>query len=334
MPDVSVLVAAALALSLNLYAVFGGADYGGGIWALLAFGSRATRQRDTIARALAPVWEANHVWLVLAVVILFTGFPFAFAILGTALHVPLTLLLFGIVLRGTAFIFRAYGGSRGRPERSWEHLFAMASSITPLLIGMIVGAVTEGHIHVVGGKVQPGLFYAWTTPFCFLVGIFALALFAFLAAVFLTLEADSPALANDFRRRALTGGVAVACLALGVFWASNAEVRDGLTRSFWALPLHVVTGACAALAFVFLYTGAFRRARVAAAAQVSCIVWGWVFAQYPFLIRPDVTVQSAAAPAATLRLLVVLLGTGALVLFPALAYLFSVFDPASTHDDA
>ena len=130
MPDVSVVVAAALALSLNLYAVFGGADYGGGIWALLAFGSRATRQRDTIARALAPVWEANHVWLVLAVVILFTGFPFAFAMLGTALHVPLTLLLFGIVLRGTAFVFRAYGRSSGRPDRSWEHLFAMASSIT------------------------------------------------------------------------------------------------------------------------------------------------------------------------------------------------------------
>jgi cytochrome d ubiquinol oxidase subunit II len=334
MPDVSVFPAAALALSLNLYAVFGGADYGGGIWALLAFGPRAQRQRETIARALAPVWEANHVWLVLAVVILFTGFPFAFAALGIALHIPLTLLLFGIVLRGAAFVFRAYGGSGGRPDRSWEHLFAMASSITPLLIGMVVGAVTEGNIHIVRGKVQAGLFDVWTTPFCFLVGIFALALFAFLAAVFLTLEADSPALADDFRRRALTAGVAVACLALAVFWASNAEVRDGLTRSFLALPLHAATGLCAGLAFVFLYTSAFRWARVAAAAQVSCIVWGWVLAQYPFLIRPDVTVLSAAAPATTLRLLVVLLGIGALVLFPALAYLFSVFDPASTRHDA
>jgi cytochrome d ubiquinol oxidase subunit II len=328
MPDVSVFAAAALAFSLNLYAVLGGADYGGGMWALLALGRHSKRQRDTIARVLAPVWEANHVWLVLAVVILFTAFPFAFAVLGTALHVPLTLLLFGIVLRGAAFVFRAYGGSGGRPDRSWERLFAVASSVTPLVIGMIVGAVTEGNIRVVSGKVQAGLLDVWTTPFCFLVGLFALALFAFLAAVFLTLEADSPALATDFRRRALISGVCVAGLALAVFWASNTEVRHALTRSFWALPLHLATGACALLAFVFLYTSTFRWARVAAAAQVSCIVWGWVLTQYPFLVRPDVTVQSAAAPAATLRLLIVLLCVGALVLFPALGYLFSVFDPA------
>ena len=193
-------------------------------------GPRAERQRDTIARALAPVWEANHVWLVLAIVILFTGFPSAFAAIATALHVPLTLLLFGIVLRGSAFVFRAYDGVGNRPNRSWGRLFAVASAVTPLLIGMLVGALTEGNIHVVRGQVQAGLFHSWTTPFCCMVGIFALSLFAFLAAVFLTLEADSPALANDFRRRALTGGVAVACLALAVFWASNAEVRDGLTR--------------------------------------------------------------------------------------------------------
>jgi cytochrome bd ubiquinol oxidase subunit II len=328
MPDVSVFAATALAVSLNLYAVFGGADYGGGMWTLLAFGPRSERQRDTIARVLAPVWEANHVWLVLAVVILFTAFPFAFAVLGTALHVPLTLLLFGIVLRGAAFVFRAYGGAGGRPDRSWEQLFAVASSVTPLVIGMVVGAVTEGNIRVVSGKVQAGLLDVWTTPFCFLVGFFALALFAFLAAAFLTLEANSPALANDFRRRALVSGGCVASLALAVFWASNAGIRTGLTRSFWALPLHLATGACALMAFVFLYTSAFRWARVAAAAQVSCIVWGWVLAQYPFLIRPDVTVQSAAAPAATLRLLVALLCLGALVLFPALGYLYSVFDPA------
>ena len=333
MPDLGLFVAAALALSLNLYAVLGGADYGGGMWTLLAFGPRATRQRDIVARALAPVWEANHVWLVLAIVILFTGFPAAFAALGTALHVPLTLLLFGIVLRGAAFVFRAYGGSGGRPARLWEHPFAAASAVTPLVIGMVVGAVTEGHIRVAHGKVQAGPFYAWTTPFCWLVGVFAMSLFAFLAAVYLTIEADSTELADDFRRRALTAGVAVACLALAVFWASNAEVRNGLTRSFWAPLLHVATGACASAAFAFLYTRAFRWARVAAAAQVSCIVWGWVLAQYPFLIRPDITVQNTVAPAATLRPLVILLAAGALVLFPALAYLFSVFDPAPARRD-
>ena len=326
------LLAAALVASLTLYVLFGGADFGGGVWALLAVGPRAERQRDTIARALAPVWEANHVWLVLAIVILFTGFPSAFAAIATALHVPITLLLFGIVFRGAAFIFRAYGGAGRRPNRSWGQVFALASAVTPLLIGMIVGALTEGHIHIARGQVQD-LFSSWTTPFCVLAGVFAVSLFAFLAAVYLTLEADSPALADDFRRRALWSGGAVAVTALAVVLAAPAEVRFGLTMSFWSPPLHVATGACAVLVFVCLYARAFRWARITAAAQVSCIVWGWALVQYPFLIRPDVTAHGAAAPAATIRLLLVLLGVGALVLFPALAYLYSVFDPASRHHE-
>jgi cytochrome bd ubiquinol oxidase subunit II len=334
MPDVSVALAAALVASLTLYVVFGGADFGGGVWALLAFGPRAERQRDTIARALAPVWEANHVWLVLAIVMLFTGFPSAFAAVATALHVPITLLLFGIVLRGAAFVFRAYGGTSRRPNRSWGHLFALASAGTPLLIGMIVGALTEGHVHVARGRVQADLFSSWTTPFCVLVGVFAVSLFAFLAAVYLTVEADSPGLADDFRRRALWSGSAVAAMAVAVFVAAPAGVRAGLSTSFWAPLLHVATGTCAVLAFACLYARAFRWARIAAAAQASCIVWGWALVQYPFLIRPDVTALSAAAPAATTRLLLVFLGTGGLVLFPALAYLFSVFDPASRHHEA
>jgi cytochrome d ubiquinol oxidase subunit II len=329
MPETSILAAGALALSLNLYAILGGADFGGGIWTLLARGPRAALQRDTIARVLAPVWEANHVWLVLAIVILFTGFPAAYAALGTALHVPLTLLLFGIVLRGTAFVFRAYGGPGGRPARSWDQLFAVASSITPLVLGMLVGAMTEGRLHT-GGSDRNSLVQVWTTPFCWLVGLFAQSLFAFLAAVYLTVEADTAPLADDFRRRALIAGICVAGLALAVFWTSNAAVRSGLTRTSWALPLHIATGVSASGAFVLLYRRAFRWARVAAAAQVSLIVWGWAFAQYPFLIRPDLTLQNTAAPPATLRLLVMLLTIGAVVLFPALGYLFSVFDALRT----
>jgi cytochrome d ubiquinol oxidase subunit II len=316
MPEVSLLAAVALAASLNLYAILGGADFGGGMWTLLATGPRARLQRDTIARVLAPVWEANHVWLVLAIVILFTGFPPAYAALGTILHVPLTLLLFGIVLRGAAFVFRAYGGSRGRPARSWEHMFAAASAATPLLLGMIVGAITEG---------TP----SWTTPFCWLVGVFTQSLFALLAAVYLAVEADTPALADDFRTRAFVAGACVAALALAVFLTSSAVVRAGLTRSVWALPLHLATGVSATSVFVLMYRRAYRSARMAAAAQVSLIVWGWALAQYPFLIRPGITIQNAAAPAATLRLLVVFLIAGALVLFPALAYLFAVFDPTT-----
>src|SRR5579872_5224597 len=245
MPDPEFLLGGALLAALTMYAIFAGADFGGGIWDLMASGIRAPRQRATIARALAPVWEANHVWLVIAVVILFTGFPRAFGAIGLALHVPLTIALVGIVLRGASFVFRAYGSDDARAQRSWGRLFAIASVLTPLLFGMVIGALTEGHLRLVDGHVDGGLFQPWLTPFAILVGFFTLTLFAYLAAVYLTVESDTPDLADDFRRRAIVAGVSVGVLALAVLVASNAApaVRTALTRSQWALPLHVATGA-------------------------------------------------------------------------------------------
>src|SRR6266566_1659688 len=135
------LLAGVIFAALNAYAVLAGADFGGGVWALLARGPQKERQRDLIAHAIGPVWEANHVWLILAIVLVFTGFPRAFASLSTFLHVPLLLILIGIVMRGSAFVFRAYGPDDPPHERFWGRIFAMASITTPLFLGVIVGAI-------------------------------------------------------------------------------------------------------------------------------------------------------------------------------------------------
>ncbi len=332
MPDTEFLLGGALLAALTMYALFAGADFGGGVWDLLASGEDADRQRDTIARAIAPVWEANHVWLVIAIVILFTGFPLAFGVIGTALHVPLTLALVGIVLRGASFVFRAYGSPDNRAERSWGRLFAGASVVTPLLLGAAVGALTEGRIRVIDGRVTTSLVRPWITPFAALVGVFTLTLFAFLAAVYLTVEANTADLVEAFRKRAIAAAVGVAVLALAVFVAAEGAppIRAALTRSAWAIPLHAATGACALMTFVFLYTRAFGWARWTAAGQVCFILWGWALAQFPFLIRPDITLYNSAAPPATTRLLLVLLATGAIVLFPTLIYLYVLFGPGGT----
>jgi cytochrome bd ubiquinol oxidase subunit II len=329
MPDSQFLLGGALLSALTMYVIFGGADFGGGVWDLFASGERAAQQRATIAHALAPVWEANHVWLVIVIVILFTGFPRGFAAIATALHVPLTLALVGIVLRGASFVFRAYGSQDDHAERSWGRVFAIASLLTPLLLGMIVGALTEGHIRVLDGRVETGLMGPWLTPFAILVGAFALALFAFLAAVYLTVEASGPELADDFRHRALGAALLVGMLAWAVFVAARGTpmVRAALTRSPWAIPWHAATAACAVATFAFLFTRTYAWARWTAAAQVLFILWGWALSQFPFLIRPDITLYSAAAPLATRRLLLSLLATGAIVLVPTLIYLYSVFGP-------
>src|SRR5579864_549383 len=131
-------------VSLNAYVLLAGADFGGGVWDLLATGPRRAQQRALIAEAIGPIWEANHVWLILVIVVLFTGFPPAFAAIGTSLHIPVTLLLIGIVLRGSSFIFRAYGGEAAAQKRNWGRVFAASSLITPVWLGVIVGSLASG----------------------------------------------------------------------------------------------------------------------------------------------------------------------------------------------
>ena len=312
--------------ALVLYALLGGADYGGGVWDLLASGSRAREQRELIAHAIKPVWEANHVWLILVLVILFTAFPPAFAAIGTSLHIPLTLMLIGVVLRGAAFTFRTYDAQHDAVQRRWGLVFSIASVITPILLGVVVGAVVSGNVRspsAGGSFVTP-----WLAPFPFAIGLLALALFAFLAAVFLTVETEDRALQDDFRIRAIWAGVAVFVTAA----AALLLARDGaplvwhdLLARWRALLLHAATGAFAVGAFAALWLRRFRQARVLAAAQATCILLGWTAAQYPWLVVPEFTIANSAAPASVLRPLLVALGVGAAVLVPSLYYLLRVF---------
>jgi cytochrome d ubiquinol oxidase subunit II len=326
LPDI---VAACLALSLNAYVLLGGADFGGGVWDLLATGPRRARQREVIAHAIGPIWEANHVWLILAIVLTFTCFPPVFARLGTVLHIPLTLMLIGIVLRGSAFSFRTYDSQHDAVQRRWGRIFSSASVITPILLGISIGAVASGRV----GSETSGGFVAsfvepWLTPFAFSVGLLALTIFAFLAAVFLTLETRDRQLSDDFRARALAAAVAVFFASAVVLLLSNEAaplVRAGLMTSPWAWPLHLVTGVTAIAVLAALWFRRYRLARIGAGLQVSLIFWGWPVAQYPFLLPPAFTVTNSAAPETTLRLILIALAIGGVLLFPSLWYLFQIF---------
>ncbi|QRK10196.1 cytochrome d ubiquinol oxidase subunit II [Archangium violaceum] len=318
----------ALVTAFVLYALFGGADFGGGVWDLLASGPRKAEQRALISKAIGPVWEVNHVWLIIGVVILFSAFPRAFAVLSVALHVPLTLLLLGIVFRGTAFTFRAYDARGDRVQRRWGVVFSVASVLSPALLGMCVGAVVSGDIRVRGTVVESGFFAGWLSPFALAVGLLALCLFAFLAAVYLLAETREPALQEDFRERALGAGVAVFLAAFGVLALAREgapRVWAGLTDSPFALTLHAATAVAAVAAFGLLLTRRFWLARMAAAAQVGLIVVGWAVSQYPYLVVPDLTLQRTAAPESTLRALLVALAVGAALIFPSLLFLLRVF---------
>jgi cytochrome bd ubiquinol oxidase subunit II len=311
------------------YALTGGADFGGGIWHLLARGPRSEQQRRVIERAIAPIWEANHVWLIFVIVLMFTAFPTAFSALATSLHVPLSLMLVGIVVRGSAFVFHAYDLRRLPRRSSFSMAFGLSSLLTPVALGTIIGAVSTGEIRWDGARITSDLASGWTTPFAVATGVFATALFALLAAVYLTAEAgDEPEVANDFRRRGLVLEVFTGACAAVVF----ALARDGapvvyenLALSGWTIPIQGATAAAALCTVFTLLARRYRAARVAAAAQVALVITGWGLAMEGTIVQPDLNLANSGARHVVLDTLLGVLAAGAALLAPSLWYLMRVF---------
>jgi cytochrome d ubiquinol oxidase subunit II len=315
-----------LLLGVILYAVLGGADFGGGVWDLLARGPRANQQREVIAHAIGPIWEANHVWLIFVIVIVFTVFPPVYAALSVALFVPLTLALVGIVFRGVAFVFRTPARSVAVIGGVWDRVFAVASVVAPVFFGMAAGAVASGQIRVIDGTVQGDPWSTWLAPFPLVIGLLALATCAFLAAVYLTVETTGD-LQEDFRRRALGAGAAfaiLAAIALPLARRDAPHIWQGLTgtRAIVVVPVGLLFAVVTGWA---VYHRRYLLASYTAVAEVILLLVGWALAQYPFLVAPDLTFENAAATPAMLRATLVIYGLGALILVPSFWLLFKVF---------
>lgn len=326
--SLELVLGAVILAALVAYALGGGADFGGGMWDLLAAGPRAERQRLAIEDAIGPIWEANHVWLIVALVILFSAFPPAFAAIMTALNIPMFLVLVGIVLRAAAFVFRKYDVHSDAVHRRWSTVFGVSSFLTPFLLGLCLGALGSGDIRWQDGTITTGFFAGWTRPFAISCGLFAQGLFAFLAATYLAVDTETdPDLQDDFRTRALLSGFALAPAATLVFLASIAgapRIHEGLTRD-WAPLLLAATSICAVGALAALWRRAFRSARLFAIGQVALILTGWGLAQYPYLLIPDLTLTGVATARTTLSALLWVLAAGAVVLLPSFWLLFRVF---------
>lgn len=314
------------------YALTGGADFGGGVWHLFARGSTQERdeQRRAIEHAIAPIWEANHVWLIFVIVMMFTAFPRAFAAVSIALHVPITLALVGIVVRGSAFVFYSYD-LRGREHgRAWSLAFGLSSLLTPFVLGVILGALSSGAIRWDGERVTTGYLAGWTGLFALATGVFATALFALLAAVYLAAETTGP-LSDLFRRRALAMELVCGALAAAVLWLCQSEAPllfDELARSVLTWPVQVSTALAAAATMVLLWQRRARLARFTVALQVALVVLGWGFAMDGRIVMPDITLANAGTRSAVVSALLPALAFGALLLAPSLWYLFRLFKSA------
>jgi cytochrome d ubiquinol oxidase subunit II len=314
-----------IGLGLIAYAVFGGADFGAGLWTLLARGENAERQREHAHRSIGPVWEADHVWLIFVLVLAWTAYPVAFASIASTLYVPLGLAAVGIIIRGAMYALQSTAEHQlGR--RTEAIAFGVSSVLTPFALGAAVGAIASGRVPV--GNAAGELIGSWVTLASFTLGALFVVTGAHLAAVHLAADAarrDTTDLADQFRVRSVASGVVAGALALGsllVMRSDAPRLYDGLTGG---AGLAVVTASAIAglLTIVLLARRRYEPARVTAGVAVATVVAGWALAQRPELL-PGLTVEEAAASRAVLWAIVVAAVIGAVILVPSLGYLYSL----------
>jgi cytochrome d ubiquinol oxidase subunit II len=322
LPD---LVAGVALLGLTAYVVLGGADFGAGFWDLTAGGAeRGAPVRAMIKRAMSPVWEANHVWLIFLLVVLWSGFPEAFGSITSTLSIPLFVAALGIVLRGGAFALKGEAATIAE-ARALGATFALASVLVPFCMGAAAGAIAAGEVPV--GNAEGDAWSSWTGATSILIGALAVVTGAHLAAVFLGADshrAGRPELVHAFRARALGSGVVAGALAIAGLLVVRSDVPDlydGLTSDA-GLACVLASGAAGLTTLWLEWRERFEVARYTAALAVAAIVAGWAVAQQPYLLPPELTVREAAASDPTLVALLVSCGLGALVLVPSLIWLF------------
>ena len=320
------VVAAVLWIGATIYAVFGGADFGAGLWSLLAGGGdRGRRPRELIDWAIGPVWEANHVWLIFVLVVLWTGFPTAFEAIFSTLFIPLSLAALGIVLRGSGFAFQ-HTARRAGGRVLAVAFFGLASVLTPFFMGTVVGAVAGGRVPVGNAAGDPVT--SWLNPLSLMIGALFVATSAYLAAVFLVSDArraGATDLERYFANRALVAAIVAGGLAAASLVAlhSDAEyVFHRLTTD--ALPLVILSLACGLGVLVLLHRGARRGARPLAVGAVAAVIWGWAIAQYPYLLPENLTISDAAAPSETLTTLLIVSVIAVVVVVPSLGLLYTL----------
>jgi cytochrome bd ubiquinol oxidase subunit II len=317
-------VAGVLWIGATLYAVFGGADFGAGFWALISGrDERGERARGLIDWAIGPVWEANHVWLIFVLVVLWTGFSEAFGAIFSTLFIPLSLAALGIVLRGSGFAFHEVA-RRVAGRRLAERLFAVSSVLTPFFMGTVVGAIASGRVPV--GNAAGDAVTSWLNPVSLVVGVLFVATGAYLSAVFLVSDARRAGdddLERYFTTRALVAGLAAGALALAGIFVLRADARyvyDGLTDE--GIPLVLLSAACGLGALVLLRRGARRGIRELAVGAVVAIIWGWGVAQYPYLLPETLTIKEGAGTSETLTMVLAVFGVAVVLVLPALGLLY------------
>jgi cytochrome d ubiquinol oxidase subunit II len=317
-------VAVVLFVAITAYAVFGGADFGAGFWDLVAGGAdRGRRPRKMVDHSIGPVWEANHVWLIFSLVVLWTGFSEAFQSIWLTLFVPLTLAAFGIVLRGASFAFR-HSVDQMRYQRWFGAAFASSSLLVPFCMGAVAGSIASGRVPA--GCVAGDWFTSWINPTSVLGGVMAITVTAYLAAVFMIVESGrlgEADMVEYFRVRAVAAAIVagvVAAVGVFVLYVDADYLFHGLTSR--GLPLVIASVVCGVSSLLLLHRGRAKVARPLAMGAVVAVMFGWGVAQWDYILPESLTIENAAAPSGTMGAILVVFVVFVVLVAPSIALLY------------
>ena len=319
-------------VSIFLYCLFGGADFGAGIVELTTGKENKNKVREIISSSIAPIWEANHIWLIISVVILFNGFPLIYTRISTSLYIPLILLLIGIVFRGSAFTFRHYDAIKDKSQKYYNLIFEFSSLMVPFFFGLIVGAVVSGKIKYNPANFYEGYIEPWLNPFSISLGIFICTLFAFFAAVYLIGDSTDESDIKIFIRKSKNATLLMVISGALVFAASYFEGTP-LIFDFFSNPISIVLIVLATGILPLLWNvvgkGHAWLSRILAGVQLLFIIGAFYVIYFPDLIvindSPNLSFYNSAAPEITLLYLGIALIAGSLLIFPSLIYLYRIF---------
>ncbi|MBZ0198968.1 MAG: cytochrome d ubiquinol oxidase subunit II [Ignavibacteriaceae bacterium] len=328
-----------LLASVYLYCLLGGADFGAGIIELFTRGKNKKLTRAVITKAIAPIWEANHMWLIITIVILFNAFPAIYAQISITLYIPLILLLVGIILRGTAFTFRHYDAIKDNSQEVYSRIFAVSSFIVSFFLGMLIGAVVSGKMMMHPTGFWESYLNPWLNLFSISTGLFITTIFAFTASVFLIGDNSDEILMPELIRKSKINSLIMVTAGAFVFLASIIE-GIGFDRSFISNPFSLTFIALATIALPLLWkaieTRKIWQARIIAGAQLLFIISAFYSVYFPKIVifkdAESLTLFNSAAPAVTINLLAWALLIGSLLIFPALFYLLRVFKRKENND--
>ncbi|WP_316802814.1 cytochrome d ubiquinol oxidase subunit II [Pedobacter nototheniae] len=321
-----------LCLAILLYFLLGGADFGAGIIELFTSTKNRSKTRKTMYQAIGPVWEANHMWLIIAIVILFVGFPHIYTTMSVYLHIPLAIMLIGIIARGTAFVFRHYDAVKDDMQWLYNRIFRYSSFVTALFLGIIAGSVISGHIDTSATDFVSAYVYSWLNWFSISVGLFTVALCGFLAAIYLIGETKDAHDKKRFIKKAEFMNIAAVVFGAMVFIAALKEdvpLVDWVFKNTVGLSAVVLASLSLVLLWYLLLKGKTKILRVLAGFQVTMILLAISYAHFPNFIRlkggNTISLFNTIGPEKTIYSLGLALLLGSVLILPFLGYLFYKF---------